>query len=134
MTTNYLPKQLPLLPGNTYADPTITRYHKSQLFGVRDNIQTGKFKASLKSITPVIVEKTVSLQENVDPELLKSMKEGVPSQLTGVPQRKDAENDAIPKIAPKWLKYDRQVSLAFHHDLIILKSFKLKISKLIYGI
>jgi hypothetical protein len=36
------------------------------------------------------LEKTVSLQENVDPKLLKSMKEGVPSQLTGVPRRRDA--------------------------------------------
>jgi len=93
MKTNYMPKQLPFLPGNSYADPTITRYHKSQLFGVTDHIQT---------------EKTVSLQENVDPALLTSMKEGVPNQLTGISQRRDAENDAIPKIAPKWLKYDRQ--------------------------
>ncbi len=62
-------------------------------------------------ITPII-EKTVSLQENVDPELLTSMREGVPMQLTGVPHRKEQENDAIPKIAPKWLKYDRQVSLS----------------------
>jgi len=60
-------------------------------------------------ITPS-VEKTVSLQENVDPELLTSMREGVPMQLTGAGHRKEQENDAIPKIAPKWLKYDRQVS------------------------
>ena len=31
--------------------------------------------------------------------------------LTGIPARQVQENDAIPKIAPKWLKYDRQVSL-----------------------
>lgn len=37
-----MPKQLPFLPGNSYADPTITRYHKTQLFGVKDQIQTGK--------------------------------------------------------------------------------------------
>ena len=30
-------------------------------------------------------------------------------QYTGIPQRKPQENDSIPKIAPKWLKYDRQV-------------------------
>lgn len=52
----------------------------------------------------------MNLQENVDPELLKSMREGIPNQLTGIPVRRDHENDAIPKIAPKWLKYDRQVS------------------------
>ena len=37
------------------------------------------------------------------------MREGSPLQLTGIPQRRAQENDAIPKIAPKWLKYDRQV-------------------------
>lgn len=41
MTTN-LPKQLPFLPGNSYADPTITRYHKTQLLGVRDGAMLGK--------------------------------------------------------------------------------------------
>jgi len=35
------------------------------------------------------------------------MKEGVPQRLTGISKRKDQENDSIPKIAPKWLKYDR---------------------------
>jgi hypothetical protein len=38
------------------------------------------------------------------------MREGVPFNMTGMPQRRPQENDAIPKIAPKWLKYDRQVS------------------------
>jgi len=55
----------------------------------------------------------VSLQENVDPELLTSMREGVPNMLTGIAPRKDQVNDAIPSIAPKWLKYDRQVSAPF---------------------
>jgi len=31
-----MPQTLPFLPGNIYADPTITRYHKSQLLGVKD--------------------------------------------------------------------------------------------------
>ena len=53
------------------------------------------------------VEKTVNLQENVNPDLLNSMKTGFPSKLDGVPGRQVQENDAIPKIAPKWLKYDR---------------------------
>ena len=34
---------LPFLPGNVYADPTITRYHKTQLLGHVNGIQTGKF-------------------------------------------------------------------------------------------
>lgn len=55
------------------------------------------------------IEKTTSLQENVNQELLRSMREGDPNKLTGIPQRRVHENDAIPKIAPKWLKYDKQV-------------------------
>ncbi len=42
MKTSYQPNQLPFLPGNSYADPTITRYHKTQLLGVKDGIITGK--------------------------------------------------------------------------------------------
>jgi len=34
MKSNYLPKDLPFLPGNSYADPTIQNYHKSQLLSV----------------------------------------------------------------------------------------------------
>jgi len=47
------------------------------------------------------------------------MRESVPMHSTGIPNRKDQENDAIPKIAPKWLKYDRQVSLL---DLVFSRS------------
>jgi hypothetical protein len=42
MQTTHLPKQLPFLPGNSYADPTITRYHKTQLLGFRDGTMLGK--------------------------------------------------------------------------------------------
>ena len=34
-------------------------------------------------------------------------------QLTGGQRRPAQENDAIPKVAPKWLKHDRQVSSLF---------------------
>jgi len=37
------------------------------------------------------------------------MRDGTAGQLEGVPKRSTQENDSIPKIAPKWLKYDRQV-------------------------
>jgi len=37
------------------------------------------------------------------------MREGEPASLTGAQRRPAQENDAIPKIAPKWLKHDRQV-------------------------
>lgn len=92
MQVNNLPQSLPMLPGTVYADPTITRYHKTQLLGVKDG---------------VICEKTSSLTEKIDDELLRSMREGVPQDLSGVPKRPAQENDAIPKVAPKWLKHDR---------------------------
>ena len=38
MTNKFLPKQLPNLPVNSYADPTVTRYHKTQLLGVVNGI------------------------------------------------------------------------------------------------
>ena len=44
------------------------------------------------------------------------MREGEPMKLTGVPARKAHENDAIPKIAPKWLKYDKQVTIKDFND------------------
>jgi len=94
MTTANLPQSLPFLPGNVYADPTITRYHKTQLLGVKDGI---------------ITEKTTNLQENIDDTMLTSMREGAATGLTGMPQRPSQANDAIPKIAPKWLKHDRHV-------------------------
>ena len=53
------------------------------------------------------LEKTVNLQENVNAELLASMREGTATGLSGVPKRPKHENDSIPRIAPKWLKYDR---------------------------
>jgi hypothetical protein len=37
------------------------------------------------------------------------MREGEPQKLEGVPPRtEEAENEGIPKIPPKWLKYDKQ--------------------------
>jgi len=31
-----------MLPGNIYTDPTVTRYHKTQLLGVKDGSIQGK--------------------------------------------------------------------------------------------
>ena len=46
--------------------------------------------SSIKVITYFcVLEKTVNLQENVNPDLLTSMREGVPLALTGIPARKD---------------------------------------------
>ena len=49
----------------------------------------------------------MNLAENVNPDLIATMTQGVPSQLSGVVGRGGQAQDAIPAIAPKWLKYDR---------------------------
>jgi len=94
MKTTNLPAKLPMLPGNVYADPTVTRYHKTQLLGVKDN---------------TICEKNTSLKEPADMSILTSMRTGAPQALTGVPKRPAQQNDAIPRVPPKWLKHDRHV-------------------------
>ena len=38
-----MPNQLPFLPGNVHADPTITRYHKTQLLSYQNGTVQGKF-------------------------------------------------------------------------------------------
>ena len=53
-----------------------------------------------------VLEKTTNLQEPINEELLNSMKTGGTSTLRGT-QRPKHENNAIPRIAPKWLKHDR---------------------------
>jgi hypothetical protein len=93
-TAPRLPHSLPFLPGNTGHDPTVTRYHKTQLLGVKDG---------------AITEKTTALKESSDRELLRSMYEGNPLKLTGMPNRTQPENDGVPREAPSWLKHDRQV-------------------------
>jgi len=86
-----IPKNLPFLPGMSYADPTLTRYHKTQIMGLTNG---------------VITEKTTNLQEPIDDQLLASMKsQGAPT-LQGT-QRPKQINNAIPRVAPKWLKHDR---------------------------
>lgn len=44
MKATNMPSSLPMLPGNVYADPTVTRYHKTQLLGVKDNTICGKYQ------------------------------------------------------------------------------------------
>lgn len=93
-TKPHLPYDLPFLPGNEKQDPTVTRYHKSQLLGVKDG---------------TITEKLTALKEDKDRHLLQSMREGNPLKLTGMPKRPEPENDGVPREPPAWLKHDRQV-------------------------
>jgi hypothetical protein len=103
-----------MLPGNIYADPTVTRYHKTQLLGIKDNTICGKLtkQCPIKLLNPFFcaIEQTRALKEPIDGALLESMRLGASTNFSGVPSRPKHENDAIPKIAPKWLKHDRQVS------------------------
>jgi len=50
-TDKKFPDKLPFLPGNQYDDPTITRYHKTQIFDLKNNVPT---------------EKTTNLQEPIN--------------------------------------------------------------------
>ena len=84
-TDKKFPDTLPFLPGNVYADPTITRYHKTQLLGIRDGIITGKF-----------VSVTFFGRENM--ELARASQPGT-AQLHEEPGRRDsAEHSATQAI------------------------------------
>jgi hypothetical protein len=91
--TPHLPYDLPFLPGNTKQDPTVTRHHKTQLLSVKSG---------------AVCEKTNAWKENIDPNILQSMREGEPIKLNNFMKRPNIVNDAIPQIAPQWLKHDRQ--------------------------
>lgn len=97
-----IPKDLPFLPGNVFEDPYRTKFNKTHAFDKKSGTQTGKF-------SPHPLESVKILEEKIDPALLKSMREGVPAKLEGVPARPEApEHEGIPKRPPKWLKYDKQ--------------------------
>lgn len=81
-----LPSQLPMLPGNSYDDPTVTRYHKSQLLNYKDGSCQETNTLAMPEVNTDILNATSSLQ---------------------YPQRPTAENEAIPKESPQWLKHDR---------------------------
>jgi hypothetical protein len=91
MTQPNIPKNLPFLPGMSYADPTLTRYHKTQILDLKNGI---------------ITEKTTNLQEPINEDLLASMKQSGGPTLAGT-RRPAHQNDSIPRVAPKWLKHDR---------------------------
>lgn len=56
-------------------------------------------------------EKTTYLKEQITPELIQSMRDTLSQTAKTTQARPVQENDGIPKVAPKWLKHDRQVSL-----------------------
>ena len=47
------------------------------------------YKNIIYNLQFIFIEKTVNLSENVNPDLLESMREGVPSHLTGIPNRRE---------------------------------------------
>ena len=72
-------------------------------------VRTLQLWLKLTFVLPAL-EKTISLKEERDDSILNNLREGAPQGLTGVPKRAAQENDAIPRVAPKWLKHDRHVS------------------------
>jgi hypothetical protein len=56
-----------------------------------------------------ILESVKTMKEPIDHELLRSMREGDPGRITGVPGREEeAMYESIPRIPPKWLEHDRK--------------------------
>jgi hypothetical protein len=88
-----LPKTVPLLPGFQFTDPLKQNFHKTQQFAV---------------VNGTNCEKEKFIEEDVDYDLLASMKYNAPQNLT-YGTKKEAVNDYIPRIPPSWLKYDRKV-------------------------
>lgn len=56
-----------------------------------------------------ILEKEKFIQEDVDYNMLASMKYSSPPDLT-YGQKPEPVNDYVPRIPPAWLKYDRKVN------------------------
>lgn len=56
-------------------------------------------------------EKTTYLKEEITPELVQSMRDTLAQTAKSTQSRPVQENDGVPKVAPKWLKHDRQVSV-----------------------
>jgi len=88
-----LPKTVPLLPGFQFTDPLKQNFHKTQQFAV---------------VNGTNCEKEKFIAEDVDYDLMASMKSNPPQNLT-YGTKKEAVNDYIPRIPPSWLKYDRKV-------------------------
>ena len=96
MKGDHIPTQVPYLPGNLFNDPYKQKFNKQHVFDKSNFIQT---------------ECTKNMKEEIDQNLISSMKEGIPKTLEGVPKREEPENEGIPRIPPKWLKYDKKVLL-----------------------
>lgn len=88
-----LPKTVPLLPGYQFTDPLKQNFHKTQQFAV---------------VNATNCEKEKFIQEDVDYNMLASMKYSSPPDLT-YGRKQEPVNDYVPRIPPAWLKYDRKV-------------------------
>lgn len=70
-----VPNQLPFLPGNVYADPTITRYHKTQILGLTNGIITGKCHCSRTALRRSDAHATIIRKNNCS---LRTCQPGAP--------------------------------------------------------
>jgi len=96
MNITNLPKQVPQLslPGHSYYDPFKTSFNKSHILDIKQNIPT---------------ETTTAMKEEIDVNLCHELRNGQPYKLTGIPPREEKIKESIPRIAPQWLRYDKQV-------------------------
>lgn len=88
---------LPFLPGNSFRDPLKSGFHKHQVFGHRDGHMT---------------ESTRFIQEQVEAGMVETLRStGTPPEAyrTTTGRAPVPENKSIPRIPPRWIKYDRHV-------------------------
>lgn len=74
------------------------------------------------------------MKENIDPNLLQSMREGLPMKLGCFKPRPGIINDGVPPIPPKWLKHDRQTlkfDIYFQEHVVENRDENYRIRKLI---
>lgn len=120
MQTN-LPKQVPFLPGHVFNDPYKQNFHKTQQFVYSDHSQQ---------------EKRQNVAEDVDIHLIDELTK----TLTGLSfqkERKQPENESIPRIQPPWIKYDRKVLrfYAYFQEHVVesrLENYRIRKVKLYY--
>ena len=120
MQTN-IPKEVPFLPGHVFNDPYKQNFHKTQQFVYADHSQQ---------------EKRQNVAEDVDVHLIDELTKTL-SNLTFQKQRKQPENESIPRIQPPWIKYERKVLrfYAYFQEHVVesrLENYRIRKVKIYY--
>ena len=120
MQTN-LPKQVPFLPGHVFNDPYKTSFHKTQQFVYQDHSNQ---------------EKRQNVAEDIDLNLIDELTKSI-SNMSFQKERRQPENDSIPRVQPPWIKYDRKVLrfYAYFQEHVVesrLENYRLRKVKIYY--